>query len=103
MKPYRIAIVGLGSMGHHHAEAVEAENTCELAGAAEVNCDQSRKWRQRFAVKAVFDDYEKMMDELEPDIVILATHSPVHCAATLAAAQRGIHVFCEKPIALNLV
>ncbi len=103
MKTYRIAIIGLGGMGHHHAEAVRAESNCELVGAADIDPGQARKWRERFAVAAVFAEYEEMMDELEPDIVIVATHSPEHCPATLAAARRGIHVFCEKPIALNLV
>ena len=102
MKSYHVAIIGLGGMGHHHAEAVEAESNCELAGGAEVDPGRARNWRERFAANAVFEDYEKMMDELAPDIVIVSTHSPVHCAATLAAAHRGIHVFCEKPIALNL-
>ena len=103
MKTYRIAIIGLGGMGHHHAEAVRAESNCELVGGADIDPGQARKWRERFAVAAVFAEYEEMMDELQPDIVIVATHSPEHCPATLAAARRGIHVFCEKPIALNLV
>ena len=44
-----------------------------------------------------------MLDQLAPDILINATQSPMHCAPTLAAARRGIHVFCEKPMARNLV
>ena len=44
-----------------------------------------------------------MLDQLEPDILINATQSSLHCAPTLAAARRGIHVFCEKPMARDLV
>ena len=100
---YRIAIIGLGGMGNNHALAVQAEDNCRLVGGAEIDPERARAWKESFGVNAIFDDYEKMLDQLEPDIVINSTQSPLHYAPTLAAARRGIHVFCEKPIARNLV
>lgn len=102
MKKYRIAIIGLGGMGGQHAQAVKLETNCELIAGAEINSDRAKAWGKRFSVKAIYDDYEKMLDEQEPDIVIVPTQAPMHHPPTLAAAQRGIHVFCEKPITLNL-
>ena len=102
MKIYRIAIIGLGGMGNNHARAVQADDGCQLVGGAEINPKRARAWKECFGVDAVFDDYEKMLDQLEPDIVINSTQSPLHYAPTLAAAQRGIHIFCEKPMARNL-
>jgi len=102
MKIYRIAIIGLGGMGNNHALAVQADDGCQLVGGAEINPKRARAWKECFGVDAVFDDYEKMLDQLEPDIVINSTQSPLHYAPTLAAAQRGIHIFCEKPMARNL-
>lgn len=103
MKNYRIAIIGLGGMGRAHAEAVELEGNCELVAGAELDPGRAAAWGERFGVKALYDDYEKMLDEQHPDIVIVPTQAPMHYAPTIAAAQRGIHVFCEKPIALNLI
>ncbi len=103
MQPRRVAIVGLGAMGHHHARAVQAEAGCELVGGAEIVPDKARTWQEHFGVKAVYPDYERMLDELAPDLLIVATQAPLHCAPTLAAARRGIHVFCEKPIAPDLL
>ncbi|MDA0746119.1 MAG: Gfo/Idh/MocA family oxidoreductase [bacterium] len=103
MERYRIAIVGLGGMGKHHAEAVQMEANCELVGGAEPDPERARVWKELTGVPAVFGDYERMLDELAPDIVIISTQAPLHHAPTVAAAQRGIHVFCEKPTALNLV
>ena len=97
MKIYRIAIIGLGGMGNNHTLAVQAEDNCQLVGGAEIDIERARSWKERFGVNAVFDSYEKMLDQLEPDILINATQSSLHCAPTLAAARRGIHVFCEKP------
>ena len=102
MKKYRIAIIGLGGMGGQHAQAVKLETNCELIAGAEINSDRAKAWGKRFSVKAIYDDYEKMLDEQEPDIVIIPTQAPMHHPPTIAAAQRGIHVFCEKPITLNL-
>lgn len=103
MKKYRIAIIGLGGMGGHHAQAATLEENCELIAGAEINPERAKAWGERFGIKAIYDDYEKMMEEQKPDIVIVPTQAPMHHPPTIAAAQRGIHVFCEKPIALNLI
>ena len=103
MKKYRIAIIGLGGMGGHHAHAAQLEENCELIAGAEINPERAKAWGERFNVKAIYDDYEKMLDEQKPDFVIIPTQAPMHHPPTIAAAQRGIHVFCEKPIALNLI
>jgi predicted dehydrogenase len=44
---------------------------------------------------------DKMLDEVEIDGVVVCTPNDVHHPATMAALKRGIHVTCEKPIALN--
>ncbi len=103
MKKYRIAIIGLGGMGGHHAQAASLETNCELVAGAEINPDRAKAWGERFGVNAIYDDYEKMLDETKPDIVIIPTQAPMHHPPTIAAAKRGVHVFCEKPIALNLI
>ncbi len=103
MKIYRIAIIGLGGMGMEHARAVELDADCELVAGAEINPERAAAWGNRFGVEAIYDDYEKMLDEQQPDIVIVPTQAPMHYRPTIAAAKRGIHVFCEKPIALNLI
>ena len=103
MNNYRIAIIGLGGMGGSHAQAVGVETNCKLIAGAEINPERAKAWSERFGVKAIYDDYEKMLDEEQPDIVIVPTQAPMHYPPTIAAAQRGIHVFCEKPIALNLI
>lgn len=103
MKSYRVAIVGLGGMGGHHAEAVQAEENCLLVGGAEIDAERGRVWGERFGVDAVYDDYEQLLDAVAPDIALISTQAPQHHGPAVAAARRGIHVFCEKPTARNLV
>ena len=47
----------------------------------------------------IFSDYNEMIKECDLDAVSLATPPFVHEAPTVAAAQAGKHVFCEKPMA----
>ncbi len=103
MKNYRIAIIGLGGMGGHHAKAVRAEENCELVGGAEIDATRGKAWGERFGVKAVYEEYERLLDEVAPDIALISTQAPQHHGPTIAAAKRGIHVLCEKPTALNLI
>ena len=98
----RVAVIGLGGMGGHHAEAVREEPGCELVGGAEIDAERARAWGESHGAP-VFDDYERLLDETSPDVAVIATQAPRHEAPVLAAAGRGVHVFCEKPIALDLV
>lgn len=50
----------------------------------------------------LYTDYLKMLDELKPDIVSVAGPFEMHAEMSIQAMQRGIHVFCEKPVALGL-
>jgi predicted dehydrogenase len=102
MNPHRIVIVGLGGMGNSHASAVADEPGCVLVGGAEVDDGNAKSWSERHGVDAIYSSYETMFDALSPDIAIIATQAPMHHAPTIAAAKRGIHIFCEKPTALNL-
>lgn len=50
----------------------------------------------------VFDDYRVMLDRLKPDVVSVVGPFELHAAMSAEALKRGIHVFCEKPVALTL-
>lgn len=49
-----------------------------------------------------FSDYEKMMDELKPDIVSVCGPFELHAKMSASALERGIPVFCEKPVAITM-
>ena len=50
----------------------------------------------------VFADYHDMLDQLKPDVVSVCGPFEQHTAMSIAALERGMHVFCEKPVALTL-
>ena len=50
---------------------------------------------------ACFQDFEQALDGCSADAVILATPNHLHGPQLRAAAARGLHVFCEKPLSLS--
>jgi len=51
---------------------------------------------------SVFDDCRKMLDDLHPDVVVIAGPFELHAKMAIDAMERGAHVFCEKPVALTM-
>jgi predicted dehydrogenase len=103
-EPFRIAVVGTGSMGRNHAKAYLQDPTVALVAGCDVVPAQREAWGAacNVAPSALYADYEEMYEREQLDAVIISTHASVHAAPTIAAAQRGIHVFCEKPVAPSL-
>lgn len=91
-----IALVGAGVIGRRHLEALRSVEDVQLVGIA----DHDRTARAQFETESVptFDRAEDLLDQLEPDGVIVATPTEHHLKPTLAALDRGIHVLVEKPI-----
>ncbi|MDB6148606.1 MAG: putative dehydrogenase [Chthoniobacter sp.] len=48
-----------------------------------------------------YADYRALLDDVKVDAVLIAAPTALHCEIAVAAAERGKHVFCEKPMAMN--
>jgi predicted dehydrogenase len=94
----RVALVGTGFWGTKLAEAV-GRSSLELAACYSRDADKRADFAQRFGCDAA-DSYEAALESA--DAVLLATPNGEHEAQTLAAAERGKHVFVEKPIAATI-
>ena len=101
MDRLRFGIIGVGGRGMCNAKAVNARPDIELVGTCDIRqerldlCDAEGLAGKRFL------DYRNLLDE-GLDAVCINTDNDQHCEQTLAAAERGVHVYCEKPIALNV-
>lgn len=73
------------------------------AGTGEDSVDPLATWcAEHGHTPEVFDDYRAMLDACEPDVVSVCGPFERHVEMCVAAFQRGIHVFCEKPVAITL-
>jgi myo-inositol 2-dehydrogenase/D-chiro-inositol 1-dehydrogenase len=56
----------------------------------------------KFRVPTIAADYRPILDDPDIDAVLICTPTDTHAVLIQAAAQAGKHIFCEKPVALNL-
>ena len=101
---FRAGVVGLGAMGHSLAATCRAEPGVDLVAGCDIAPAARQAWGSAHGVAeaALYDDFRAMLERERLDLLVVATHAPLHHAPTLAAAERGVHVFCEKPLALDL-
>nr|WP_312894955.1 Gfo/Idh/MocA family oxidoreductase [Paenibacillus eucommiae] len=57
--------------------------------------------QSEFGIPAAYTDYREMLDKEELDAVSICTPNKYHAPAAIYALQKGVHVFCEKPMALH--
>jgi UDP-N-acetyl-2-amino-2-deoxyglucuronate dehydrogenase len=99
--PVRISLVGCGRIARNHFEAIAAVDGLELVAV----CDSvEERARQAGTTQHVpwFTAFSRMLEELECDVVAIATPSGLHPQHGILAAKAGKHVVCEKPMAISL-
>jgi predicted dehydrogenase len=100
-KKIRYAVVGLGHIAQTAVLPAfkHAENS-ELAAVVTGNREKDRELSERYRVKAyTYDDLESALEKERVDAVYIATPNNLHREYTERAAQAGVHVLCEKPMA----
>ncbi len=96
----RVGVVGLGKMGLSHHALLNAHPDVDVAAV----CDASGYILgvlRKYTDLTTFEDYEAMLREAELDAVVIATPSKEHAQMVHSALDRGLHVFCEKPLTLD--
>ncbi|HGY90673.1 MAG TPA: Gfo/Idh/MocA family oxidoreductase [Planctomycetes bacterium] len=94
----RIGFVGVGGRGRANLNALSNEAVVALC---DVDARHLEKARREVAPKAaVFADFREMIDTVDDlDAVAVSTPDHTHAAVAAYALRRGLHVYCEKPLA----
>jgi len=96
----KVGIVGLGKMGLLHLANCRFQEQVEVvAGVDPSKRSQSRARKNGLRADQLFDDYEKMFATKELDVAIVSLPNFLHADAVEAAAERGLSIFVEKPLA----
>jgi len=99
--PLRIGIIGVGGISAMHRDGYLAGGATIVALAdpsSAALAERARAW----GVERTYSDYRAMFADGDVDAVSICAPTAVHAPATLAAAAAGVHVLCEKPLALDL-
>lgn len=103
MDQVRIAVVGAGRIGLTHAEALAHRvRGARLVAATTARADRAAAIRERCGPVAIYLDLEALLAAEKLDAVVLATSTSAHAGNVVRCAAAGMHIFCEKPLALTL-
>ncbi len=97
----RCAIVGVGHRAHCWLDGMTEQHpeTTELVGLCDLNIDRCNDVNETYGTQAAcYTDYEKMLAEVKPDLVIVVTPERYHCECIVKALDAGCNVATEKPL-----
>ncbi|MBA2687532.1 MAG: Gfo/Idh/MocA family oxidoreductase [Gemmatimonadaceae bacterium] len=98
---FRIAFVGCGRISKNHFDAIEKIDGLEIVAVSDEIGERAHEAGDKLGVPS-FASFEKMLAEVECDIVAIATPSGLHPVQGVVAARAGKHVVTEKPMAISL-
>jgi len=99
----RIGIVGLGRLGRRHAQNLaQRVPAAELVAACSPVADELAWAKDTLGVRNLYVDYAALLGDSDVDAVFLVTPTSLHAEHIVQALRAGKHVFCEKPLALDL-
>ncbi|TCJ19729.1 inositol 2-dehydrogenase [Rubrobacter taiwanensis] len=102
-KDVRVGLVGLGRMGRFHAANLAGRIPgAHLVRIVDANEKVARENSERLGGVDWSTEYGDLLEDDRIEAVIVASPTPLHADMAEAAARAGKHVFCEKPISLEL-
>jgi len=103
MEKLRVCLVGAGRVGKVHTLSLKNNiPEAELVAVVDENEKPAKRLVKEFELKMYFKDYREALDWGKFDAIIITTPTFTHKAVAVDAARAKKHIFCEKPMALNL-
>lgn len=103
MRSVRLGIIGAGRIGKVHAEnLVHRISGAEVVAIADLREEAAQKCAIELGIPRAYGDPRPILEDKAVDAVFICTSTDTHAPLIEAAARTGKHIFCEKPIALDL-
>ncbi|WP_233862912.1 Gfo/Idh/MocA family oxidoreductase [Paraburkholderia adhaesiva] len=102
-RPLRVGVAGLGRLGRRHAKNLAYRVPGATLAAACSPLEDDLAWaRDALPGARLYTDYTQMLADDALDAVWLVTPSSLHAQQIIDALRAGKHVFCEKPLSLDV-
>lgn len=98
MKKFNVAVIGAGDMGTNHVRGWRNAGH-NVVSITDYDLERARKLAENNDYPKIYSDYKEAINDSEVDIVSICLPLVFHAPVTIYAAERGKHVFCEKPLA----
>lgn len=99
----RIGVIGAGRIGKLHSENIATRlRGASLAAVADVNLSAAQQVAEQFHAPRALADYRPILEDPGVDAIAICSATNTHAQIIQEAAARGKHIFCEKPVDLDL-
>jgi len=100
-KKLKFGVIGLG-MGCAHLEGYQAHPHAEVVAICDIDETRLHEKSKKYGINKTFVDADTMLNTCKLDAISVATPNVFHAPMTIAALERGLHVLCEKPMAMTV-
>lgn len=100
MNPLRFGLIGAGDIAKSYATAFAASDIAELVAVSDIRISSAEALAKPFDCQ-FFDNHQEMCDRSDLDAVVVCTPPNTHPDITTELMQRGLHILCEKPLAIS--
>lgn len=97
----KLAIIGMGRMGITHYSIINSHPDVDITAVADTSSLVLNLMKKYLKSINTYNDYKKLFQNESLDAIIICTPPALHYPIALEAAERGIHVFSEKPFTTN--
>jgi predicted dehydrogenase/predicted TIM-barrel fold metal-dependent hydrolase len=101
-KTLKVGLAGAGSISYNHLLAWKTVPDLEVTAVANPTVEKARARAEEFCIPAYYDNVAEMLTKHDLDIIDIASSRSSHPENIRMAAARGVHIFCQKPLADTL-
>lgn len=97
-----IGIIGAGRIGRVHAVNMSKMPDVRIKYISDLYIESVRPWAEGLGIEKITNEYVEILQDEEVEAVLVCSPTPTHVSLIKEAAKAGKHIFCEKPISLNM-
>ncbi len=102
MKKLKWGLIGCGDIAQSRvAPALRDLTNCDLVAVNRKNYALAEEFAVQFGARKWYKEWRELIDDEEIQAVYIATPVNLHAEQSIAAAEAGKHILCEKPMAMN--
>jgi predicted dehydrogenase len=100
--PLRLGILGCANIARQFVRDVAPSSRVQIAAVASRDAAKAAAFAVEFGIARTHGSYESLLADDALDAVYIPLPNSLHAEWAVGAAQHGLHVLCEKPLAMNL-
>ncbi len=102
-KKLKIGIIGAGGIARSaHLPGYATMDNVELVAICDIKIEKAKEMAEKYNIPQVFENYMDLINLEGLDAIDICTPNYLHSIIAVAALEKGLHVFCEKPDAVSV-